>query len=59
MENDNLYPECEWCQNLGNCPHPDVAQDMMGTPLCPDNCPKPNQIMKATLKKKKQRIKKN
>ena len=54
MTYDNPYPECEWCKDLGDCPCPDVANDGLGSMMCPDNCPKPILVMKATLKKKKQ-----
>jgi hypothetical protein len=49
------YDECETCKELGDCPHPDVQEDMMGTPMPPDSCPKPIDIMNATVKKHKLR----
>jgi len=54
MTYDNPYPECEWCKDLGDCPCPDVDSDGLGSMMCPDDCPKAIDIMKATLKKKKQ-----
>lgn len=54
MNSDDPYWECEWCKDLGDCPYPEVAQDGMGSPMCPECCPRPIEIMKATLKKKKQ-----
>jgi hypothetical protein len=49
----NPYPECENCKTLGDCPHPDVAQDLLGSPMPPDLCPRPLTIMANTLKKRK------
>jgi hypothetical protein len=49
----NPYHACESCQDLGDCPYPEVADDMMGSDLCPDVCPRPIEIMAATLKKRK------
>ena len=53
MKTDNPYPECESCKDLGDCPHPDIAQDMMGSPLPPSECLKPMEIMKNSVKKRK------
>ena len=53
MKSENPYPECETCKDLGDCPHPEVAQDGMGTNMTPDCCPKPIEVMKATVKKRK------
>jgi hypothetical protein len=53
MRNKEPYPECKTCKDLGDCKHPEIAEDMLGSPLPPDNCPKPIEIMINTLKKKK------
>jgi hypothetical protein len=53
-KNDEFpYKECEHCRDLGDCPHPEIAQDMMGSVLPPESCLKPMEIMKETLKKRK------
>ena len=49
----NPYPECESCKDLGDCHHPDVAQDLLGSAMPPDNCPRPLKVMELTLKKRK------
>jgi hypothetical protein len=41
---DYPYRECIKCENIGNCPHPDIAQDGMGTPVAPEDCPKKEKI---------------
>jgi len=48
---NSLYPECDTCKDLSNCPHPEIAQDMLGTPMPPEGCPRPIAVMKATVKK--------
>ena len=53
MESENPYPECEKCKELGDCKHVEVAQDLMGSPLPPDSCPRFLDVMKATVKKRK------
>jgi len=50
-KSDDLFIECTSCDDLGKCPHPEVAEDMMGSPMPPEGCPKPNEIMRNTLKK--------
>lgn len=45
-----LYPECEKCNTLADCPHPEVEDNLLGTPMCPEGCPRPIEVMKATLK---------
>jgi hypothetical protein len=47
------YPECEACKDLGDCKHPDVMVDGLGTPLPPEACIRFNEIMKETEKKKR------
>jgi len=54
MKSDDFpYPECSDCDDLSQCKHPDVAQDMLGSPLPPEICPRPLEIMELTLKKRK------
>jgi hypothetical protein len=52
---DYPYEECKHCKTLTDCPYVEVALDGLGSPLPPANCPKPIEVMKATLKIKKQR----
>jgi len=49
--NENPYPQCKTCRDLSDCPHPEISEDLLGRPLPPDNCPKPNKIMAQTEKK--------
>jgi hypothetical protein len=54
MKNGDLpYEECKDCKTLGDCPHPDIEMNNMGTPMPPDCCPNPIKVMNATLKKRK------
>ncbi len=54
MEQNNFpYEECETCKDLGDCKHVDVAIDGLATNLPPDCCPKPIEVMKCSLKKRK------
>jgi len=55
MKTSNPYKECDTCKDLGDCPQPEVARDGMGSPLPPDVCPRPIEVMNATLKKRKLR----
>jgi hypothetical protein len=50
-QNENPYDECKDCESLVDCKHVEIAQDLLGTPFAPDNCPKLNKIMKETEKK--------
>ena len=59
MESENPYYQCDLCQDLSDCPAPDVQQNFLGTPLPPDTCPRPIDIMKATMKKQKRHDNKN
>ncbi len=53
MKVDDPYKECAKCKEIGDCPHPDVSDDMMGSPMPPDVCMRPIEIMNSTLKKRK------
>lgn len=53
QSSDNPYKECAECRTIADCPHPDVANDLLGTPLPSDCCPRPIDIMNETLKKKR------
>ena len=53
MKNENPFPECSKCRDLSDCPEPDISQDLLGRPLPPQCCPKPNKIMAQTEKRKK------
>jgi len=53
-KSDNPFPQCDSCKTLADCPHPDVGDnDGMSLPMIPDCCPRPMEIMEATLKKHK------
>ena len=45
------YPECETCQVLDDCPCPQISDNPFCSPMPPDNCPFPIEIMKRTIKK--------
>jgi len=51
MQPIDPYIECASCKTLGDCKHPEVALDFMGSPLPPRECPKPIKVMKQTMKK--------
>lgn len=53
MEESYPYKECSTCQSLDDCPHPDLSDGQLSLPMIPDECPRPIEIMKATLKKHK------
>lgn len=53
MNTEAPYKECESCKTINDCPHPDVAIDGLGTPLPPDCCLKPMDVMRETQKLKK------
>jgi len=53
MKPEFPYKECHKCQVLDDCPCPDVTDDLLSTPLPPDCCPRPFEIIKATNKKHK------
>jgi hypothetical protein len=52
-KSSNPYKECELCEDLGDCPYPEIENNMLGTPMCPDVCPKPITVMANTLKRRK------
>lgn len=52
-ENSDPYPECKNCKDIGDCKHPDVTMDGFSSPLPPEVCLRPIEIMKNTLKKRK------
>jgi hypothetical protein len=53
MQSKLPFPECMNCKDLGDCKHPDVTLDGFSSPLPPDECPHPIQIMKETVKRRK------
>jgi len=53
MKEDYPYPECYKCRVLDDCPFPEVANDMLGSPLPPANCPHPMEVMRRTVRKHK------
>jgi hypothetical protein len=53
MEKSYPYPQCSTCKVLDDCPHPDLSDGDLSLPMIPDECPRPIEIMKATLKKHK------
>jgi len=50
-KNDPPYEECEKCQDLRDCPYPDL--NFLSEPMIPDCCPRPIEIMNRTLKVQK------
>jgi len=52
-ENEYPYEACKTCKTLGDCPFPEVAMDGMGSPLPPECCLNPIEVMNATLKRKR------
>jgi hypothetical protein len=54
-ESDYPYPQCDKCKDIGDCPHPDVEENMLGTPMPPLVCLRPIDVMKSTLKKRKKK----
>jgi len=52
-ESGNPYPQCETCKDIGDCPAPDVTMDGLSTPMPPEVCLRPIEVMKETLKKRK------
>jgi hypothetical protein len=53
MKSESPYKECETCKEIADCPHSDVEPNGFSTPMPPECCPKPIEIMNATLKKRK------
>lgn len=53
MKEELPYEECNSCTILDDCKHVEVSSDMLGTPLPPDNCPRPIDILRETFKKHK------
>lgn len=53
MKKDDIYPECEKCRVLDDCPAPEIADNMLGSPLPPNGCPRPMEVMRRTVKKHK------
>lgn len=53
MKNGDPYPECKTCKDLSDCPKPDITDDLMGSPLPPNECPKANKIMAQTEKRRR------
>lgn len=54
-ESDHPYKECISCKTIADCPHPDVTMDGLSTPMPPDVCLKPIDVMNETLKTRKKR----
>lgn len=55
-ENSLPYKNCKTCKTLGDCHNLVIAEDMMGSPLPPDVCLKPIEIMTNTLKARKMKF---
>jgi hypothetical protein len=53
------YKECEDCENIFDCNHPDISTDFMGHPVPPPECPFPLKIALTKKNKKKDDISKN
>jgi len=54
-ESDYPYKECESCKTIADCPHPDCDNDMLGSPMPPEICLRPIEVMNETLKSRKKR----
>jgi hypothetical protein len=52
-KDNDLFPQCKDCKDLGDCPHPEVEDNELGTPMPPAGCPSPITIMAQTLKNRK------
>jgi hypothetical protein len=48
--NEFPFEECDKCRTLTDCPCPDIKEGEMSLPMIPDCCPRPMEIMAATLK---------
>lgn len=44
MENEYPFVECFQCNWIGNCPNPDVSDNVLPHPIPPENCPKRDKI---------------
>ncbi len=53
MNNEFPYEQCKTCKDLGDCSHPEVTLDGFSDPIPPECCPKFNEIMIKTEKKKR------
>lgn len=53
MEESYPFNECKNCKTIADCPHPDVEDNFFGTPMPPDSCLKPFEIMHNTTKKER------
>ena len=47
------YPECKLCRTVDDCKHADKPEGEFHIPMPPDNCPKPINVMRRTLRKYK------
>jgi len=54
-ESDYPYPECESCKTIADCKHPDVTMDGLSSPMPPEVCLRPIDVMAETLKSRKKR----
>lgn len=52
--NEHPFKECSTCKTLGDCPEPDIEDNLLGTPTCPPECPRPISILRTTYNKRKQ-----
>ena len=52
---DYPFEDCKLCSGLECCPEPDVLEDGLGSPVPPDCCPRPIDILK-TLKKRRDEL---
>ncbi len=41
-ESDFPFRECYACENIEQCPHPDVNNE--GSPICPEDCKRKDEI---------------
>lgn len=52
---DHPFPDCNHCKTIEDCPHPDVDTNFFGSPLPPDCCLRPWEIMRNTEKEQKKK----
>jgi len=45
----DIFPECANCKTMKDCPRPDIDTDGLSSPLPPEGCPQPIQVMENTM----------
>jgi len=52
-DDDFPYPECKLCRTLDDCKYREKPDDELSMELPPDICPKPFNVMRRTMRKRK------